>query len=221
MMGIVAVAGLRRSAAEQGKAIHLRHHHVGQDDCWRPAVNFFQRQFSISRGNDLKTPCKQRADILAHIGVIVHEEQDWFGLGCCPFVALVARDGTGDLVFQLFVPRHPAERFLHICHGRSLHHERTAGILCYLAAGEMLVSEGQANAEGRTLVELALDGDGSAVHLDEFLHEREADSAAFVTAAASSLDAAEALKQMRQFLLRNAGACIAHGEFGAGLVVGD
>ena len=60
----------------------------------------------------------------------------------------------------------------------------------------MLVSEGQANAEGRALVELALDGDGSAMHLDEFLHERKADSAAFVAAAAGSFDAAEALKQM-------------------------
>ena len=131
------------------------------------------------------------------------------------------RDRTGDLVLQLIVSRHPAERFLHICHGRSLDDERAAGILCYLAPGEMLVSEGEANPEGRTLVELALDGNGSAMHLDEFLHEREADSAAFVAATASSLNAAEALKQMRQLLLRNAGACIAHGEFGTGFVAGD
>ena len=59
------------------------------------------------------------------------------------------------------------------------------------------------------------------MHFDEFLHQSETDSAALVAAAARSLNAAEALKEMRQLLLGNSGAGIAHRELRAGLVVGD
>ena len=58
----------------------------------------------------------------------------------------------------------------------------------------MVVPERQAHVEGRALVQFALDRDGAAMHFDEFVHERETDSASFVTAAARSFDAAEALK---------------------------
>ena len=77
--------GGRRILAQRGEqreSIHLRHHHVGQDERWRPAVDFFQRQFSVCGGYNFKTPRQQRADILAHIGVIVHEKHDRLVCGC-------------------------------------------------------------------------------------------------------------------------------------------
>ena len=52
------------------------------------------------------------------------------------------------------------------------------------------------------------------MQLDEFLHQGQADAAALVRSPLGVLDAVEALEQPRHFMGGNAGACIAHDEFG-------
>ena len=78
---------------------------------------------------------------------------------------------------------------------------------------EVVASERHRNDEGRTFPKLALGADGSAMQLDQFVNESEADATAFVRPAANVFDAMETLEHARQFLLGNADAGIANAQF--------
>ena len=83
------------------------------------------------------------------------------------------------------------------------------------------MAKGDAHAESGAVVDLAFDGDGAAVHFDEFMHQGETDSAALVAAPAGSFNAVEAFEEMGNLVLGNAGACVAHDELRAGVNRGD
>src|SRR5262249_21645133 len=78
--------------------------------------------------------------------------------------------------------------------------------------GQVSHAQRDGHSELTASVDLALDAHLSAVQLHQFLHEREADAGAFVTAAMRALDAVETLEQARQLGFRNARASIAHRE---------
>ena len=54
--------------------------------------------------------------------------------------------------------------------------------------------------------------DLAAMQLDQFLHQRQTDSRAFVRAGARAFHAMKAFEDLRQLLFRNAGPGIAHGQ---------
>src|ERR1700747_354609 len=106
----------------------------------------------------------------------------------------------------------PAQSFIH--ERRSAHGAGSNGTGHTDAIGrEMGSSERHRNDEGRTFPKLALGADGSAMQLDQFVNEREADATAFVCPAAYVFDAMETLEHARQFLLGNADPGVANAQF--------
>jgi len=79
--------------------------------------------------------------------------------------------------------------------------------------GEMRGAERNGDCEGGALAECAIDTDGAAVELDEFLDESQTDAAAFVGATTGVLHAVETVKEVRQFFCGDADAGVADGEF--------
>src|SRR5262249_22645741 len=74
----------------------------------------------------------------------------------------------------------------------------------------MGLSQGNCDSKCAALAHYTRHSDRSAVQFDEFMHERQADTGAFMCASAAVVDAMEALKHARQFLGGNANAGIAH-----------
>ena len=71
------------------------------------------------------------------------------------------------------------------------------------------------DGERRALPDDALGGDGAAVQLDQLLHQRQPDAAAFVGAAPRVLDPVEPLEQPGHLLGGDARAGVPHPQFGA------
>ena len=78
----------------------------------------------------------------------------------------------------------------------------------------MRLSEGNCDSECAALAHYALHADRSAVKFDQFLHQRQADTGAFMCASPAALNAMEALEHARQFFGGNANAGIAHRQDG-------
>src|SRR5690348_13452899 len=74
----------------------------------------------------------------------------------------------------------------------------------------MPIPERDSYADRRAGAHRAVHADRSAMELDEFLDQREADAGAFVRPALCSVDAMEALEDMREFVCRDAGPRVAH-----------
>src|SRR6516165_10393613 len=79
-------------------------------------------------------------------------------------------------------------------------------------SGQVLVAEGQAHRERRTLPEGALQRDVATVQAYELLHQGEPDTRSFVCAGTRSLDAMKALEDVWQVRGADAGAGVGHGE---------
>jgi hypothetical protein len=105
-------------------------------------------------------------------------------------------------------PREPAQRFVDV--GAGAHRGRGAARGPDAIGWKVRRAARNAHHERGALAELALHCDRAAVELDQLLHQREADAAAFVAAAAHPLDAVEPLERARQLLRGNACARILH-----------
>src|SRR4051812_48271625 len=68
------------------------------------------------------------------------------------------------------------------------------------------MAEWDVHFELAAIADLAFNFDGAAMHRDEFVHQRQADAAAFMTAAPCALNTSEAFKEIRHILFRDSGA---------------
>ncbi len=74
----------------------------------------------------------------------------------------------------------------------------------------MRLSQGNCDAECAALAHHARHADRSAVKFDQFLHQCQADTGAFLRASPAVFNAMKALEHARQFFEGNADAGIAH-----------
>src|ERR1700681_1557666 len=84
----------------------------------------------------------------------------------------------------------------------------------------MISTEWHRQGEGRAISRLALDPNLAAVQAHQFLHERETDSGALVSAAVLTFDTMESFEHARQLRFREARTPVFFNEPGVGLVGG-
>ena len=93
--------------------------------------------------------------------------------------------------------RQPARDFFGVHIGAQASRGETACGL-YMVGGQISLAERDGHGERAAPVNLSLHAYAAAVQPDQFLHQREADAAAFVTASARAFDAVEPFEQVRQ-----------------------
>jgi len=82
----------------------------------------------------------------------------------------------------------------------------------------MISTEWHRQGEGRAISRLALDPNLAAVQAHQFLHERETDSGALVSAAVLTFDTMESFEHARQLSFGNADTAVFYNEHGVGIV---
>jgi hypothetical protein len=75
---------------------------------------------------------------------------------------------------------------------------------------DVRLSQGNCNSECAAFAHYALHADRSAVKFDQFLHQGQADTGAFMCASPAVFNTMEALEHARQFFRGNANAGISH-----------
>ena len=187
---------------QQCKAIHLRHHHVCQHQVGTLLFRLFERPFAVLCRNDFEASAQQAPQVLPHVGVVVHQQDHRLLLFRGDVIlGSIAVRGSRNLVLQPVPSGQPPQRLAHIGHRGALQNHGAHRIRHHAPVRQVALPKRQSHGERRPRAQLTLHGNRAAVHLHQFLHQRQADAAALVTPPPRTLHAAEPLKQVRQLAL--------------------
>jgi hypothetical protein len=183
-------------AADGGQeleAVHLRHHHVGQQEVGPGAADRGQRLRAVAHQLHLVAGLEHPTQVLAHVGVVVRDHD-----------SSLARTGRGHRLPGTLCRGEPAKGFLHVGLGGT--ERRSVGLVAHPLRRQMGTAAGDPNLEGAALPRAALDRDPSSVQPHDVAHQGKADPRALVGPGARALHAVEALEEVRQLVGGNAGA---------------
>ena len=195
---------------QQRESIQAGHHHVGQHQVGPFATRGLESRLPVGhRVNVPAARAKQTRDVVAHVGVVVGDENSATAVGdgaTRRFVAVrVAR--------RLLPRRQPAQRLFDEGR-RGRRRGQTLSLVAEPVRRQMRMSERNANGESRPYCFLARDLDRSIVETDQLLNQRQTDSTPLVRSRPNLRDAIESLEEIRNLVRRNADSRVANNQLG-------
>ncbi len=203
--------GLLTQRSQETEAVEPRHHHVGQHQIRGAPPRRLQGFLAVARRLDAPALAEQPRDVIAHVGIVVHQEDVPVDVPRERLRRESAVEALGHGVGQSGRTGQPAESLQHERRGAAGARGPRGRGRCHLDAigGQMGVATRQRHPEGRPGSRTALDLDTSAVQPHELLHEREPDAGPFVRARAGALDAVKPLEEAANLGLGDAGSRVA------------
>src|SRR5690606_106362 len=169
----------------EGDAVHLRHHHVADDDVRREGARLLESRRPVGRLLDAEAALQVAPDVGPEVGVVVYDEHDGA-------VVALRRGRLAGAVAIPFAGRDEADLLLQRLRRRLA--DRLVGgavrpDLDQLGVG--LRRAGQADREGRPEAGLARDAYRPAVQLDELLRKGQPDARPLIMPRLAAVDLVE------------------------------
>ena len=191
---------------QQLEAVEPGHHHVGDDQRRRVTFHGLERRSSVRIGVDAPTIGQQAVHVLAHVHVVVGEDDAFDPGRRVVWIDRVYAAWRGSAVLD------PAQGLRHVQPGTG-GGGRSSARLMHPLAGQMCHPPGNGHRKRGALVQPARNRQCAAVHPDQLVDEREPDAGAFLRAGASALDPMKPLEDVPDLAVGNAHAGVAHAEF--------
>ena len=198
MTGTDASCVVLSKPAQQGEAVQLRHHHVGQDQVRRLALGGGQRGGAVGDGLDRPARLEDPPHVVAHVRVVVREQD--------PLPRRPRVVSAGDWLGSSGTQRDASATYA----GSARRRRRQRSLGADPFGGQVSAAARDRDRERRPAAQARAHGHRAPVHPHQLVHQRQSDPRAFMRARARAAHAMEALEQVRQLLRGNARAGVGH-----------
>jgi hypothetical protein len=191
------------AGSEQFEPVDARHHDVGQHEVRRFGPRLLERLLPVHRRRHGVLVGQQSADVVAHVGVVIGDEN----------AGPVARDGP---LVQRLVRDQPTIGLREVAHAVLLDRRKLVHALVDdLLGRQVFGADGDPHRERAALPRHADDVDGAAVHRGELGDQRQADARPLVAAQLRAHHPVEALEETGPLVGRDTDAGVLHRQLDA------